>query len=106
VRPKPWLIEQLGASGLRRLARAAGLTQNAHLLGVYDFSDSPAAYEAHLVRWLREARPGDLLMCHASAVCDAPDPIIAARRNELRMLSSAWFTEQLEKQGLTIARLG
>jgi predicted glycoside hydrolase/deacetylase ChbG (UPF0249 family) len=106
VRPKPWLIEQLGASGLRRLARAAGLAQNAHLLGVYAFSASPAAYEAHLVRWLREARPGDLLMCHASAACDAPDPIIAARRNEHRTLSSAWFTEQLAKEGLTIARLG
>jgi predicted glycoside hydrolase/deacetylase ChbG (UPF0249 family) len=105
ARWKPWLIERLGADGLRRLARAGGFPQNAHLLGVYGFSGGAASYEAHLARWLHEARPGDLLMCHASTACDAPDPIIAARRNEHRMLSSAWFTEQLQKESLTIARL-
>jgi predicted glycoside hydrolase/deacetylase ChbG (UPF0249 family) len=105
-RLKPWLIEQLGAAGLRKLARAAGFVQNTHLLGVYDFAARPAAYEAHLTRWLREARAGDLLMCHASVACDAADPIISARQNEHRVLSSTWFSEQLEQHGLTIARLG
>jgi hypothetical protein len=105
-RLKPWLIERLGAAALRRLARAAGFVQNARLLGVYDFSGKAGTYEAHLARWLRELRSGDLLMCHASMACDAPDPIIAARRNEHRILSSAWFTEQLMQEGLAIARLG
>jgi predicted glycoside hydrolase/deacetylase ChbG (UPF0249 family) len=102
---KPWLIEHLGGAGLRRLAQTAGFPQNAHLLGVYDFDAKPAVYETHIKRWLGALQPADLLMCHVSKPCDAADPILAARQNEHRVISSAWFTEQLDERGLRIAPL-
>jgi predicted glycoside hydrolase/deacetylase ChbG (UPF0249 family) len=104
-RLKPWVIEQLGAAGLRQLAKTAGFRQNAHLLGVYDFGAKPAVYETHVKRWLGAVQAADLFMCHASTPCDATDAILAARQNEHRVISSAWFTEQLDERGLRIAPL-
>lgn len=84
---KAWVIERLGAEGLRRLASRRGFHQNGHLLGVYDFGGDTVRYLALLGAWLGQARDGDLLMCHAAA--DAPhwDPIGDARRRELTALS-------------------
>lgn len=85
---KPWVIEQLGAAALARLARRQGFVQNGRLLGVYGFEGDAARYLQRLQGWLALAQPGDLLMCHP-AVAEVPgDAIAAARVAEFEALSS------------------
>jgi predicted glycoside hydrolase/deacetylase ChbG (UPF0249 family) len=88
---KAAIIAALGARGLAALARRHGAAQNARLLGVYDFGGDAAAYAWRLARWLRAAATGDLLMCHAGALGERPDPLAHARQNEFAVLSSPAF---------------
>jgi predicted glycoside hydrolase/deacetylase ChbG (UPF0249 family) len=84
---KASFIEQIGANELSALATRAGLVQNRHLLGVYDFFGGPARYESLLQTWITTAAPRDLLMCHPSAEADPRDALAAARRAEFEVLS-------------------
>jgi len=114
--PKPWLrstrrarcsavgpmerfkasfIEQIGARELSALAARAGLLQNRHLLGVYDFSGGPPRYEALLQTWIATAAPRDLLMCHPSAEAHPGDALAAARRAEFEVLSRPGLVAEL-----------
>lgn len=100
-RLKPRLIEALGAAGLARQARAAGLVQNQRLLGVYGFAGGPQGYRRWLAAWLDAAGDGDVLMCHAG-LGEAPgDPLAAARRSEAQLLSSEEFSAALAARGHT-----
>ena len=93
---KASFIEQIGARALSVLAASAGLVQNRHLLGVYDFSGGAARYEALLQTWILTAAPRDLLMCHqSSAKAEPGDPLAAARRAEFEVLSRPGFVDQL-----------
>jgi len=102
---KPWVIERLGCKALTASARAAGFAQNGHLLGVYDFQGDAARYRGLLAQWLAAAQEGDLLMCHASLQTQAPDPILAARRNEYEVLAGGAFAELLAREGVEVAPL-
>lgn len=101
-RLKPHLIEALGAAALNRLATRQGLAQNAHLLGVHDFSADTARYRTLLCAWLAHAQDGDLLMCHASQPTGASDPLLPARLAEYQVLSDAGFPEILSAAGVSL----
>jgi chitin disaccharide deacetylase len=88
---KPWVIESLGAAGLARIARGAGISQNAHLMGVYNFKTNDAAYLDKLADWFTSCGEADLLMCHPSLTLHADDPIGNARCSENRVLSGEAF---------------
>ena len=92
---KASFIEQIGAKELSALASRAGLIQNRHLLGVYDFSGGPNRYEALLQTWIGTAAPRDLLMCHPSAEADPSDALATARRAEFEVLSRPGFVAEL-----------
>lgn len=99
---KPRVIEALGAAGLARLALQHGHRQNSRLLGVYDFSGGEATYRAWLRAWLRAAREGDLLMCHAATASTDADPIGVARHHEWLMLGGPEFAEMLAHAGIEL----
>jgi chitin disaccharide deacetylase len=102
---KPWLIGQLGCDQLTRLARAQGLGQNKHLLGVYDFQGNADRYTVLLGQWIGAATHGDLLMCHAAFNTPLPDPMRKARSNEYRVLSGGAFADLLEREGVELGVL-
>ena len=102
LRLKPWLIEQLGASGLASLALRGGYPQNRRLLGVYDFHGGVQRYSQLLAAWLLAAREGDLLMCHPSLTMQGNDPIIAARNAEFQVLCGHAFAKQVWDAGIVL----
>ena len=97
---KARLIEALGARGLARLATAQGLPQNARLLGVYDFRGGAAVYQRLLLRWLRAARSGDLLMCHAGL--GPTDALQAAREAEYEVWQAPATTAALRANAIVL----
>jgi hypothetical protein len=103
-RGKPRLIAALGAGGLRRLARAQGWMQNRHLLGVWDFAGDAQALLALVRGWLRDAKPGDLWMCHPAASTSPGDPIAAARVAEYQVLASPELGALLRDSACTCCR--
>jgi chitin disaccharide deacetylase len=103
-RLKPWLIDRLGSSALRRATAAAGLSQNRHLLGVRRFDDDADAYQALLATWLAAAGDDDLLMVHpACALPGLDDALIAARQVEFQVLASPQMGALLQRHGLRVA---
>ena len=91
----PWVVEQLGAPRLARLAREGGFPQNRHLLGVYGLEGGPVRYLHLLDAWLRSAAYGDLLICHPGTRPNADAPH-GARVDEFNALSSEAFGTLLE----------
>jgi predicted glycoside hydrolase/deacetylase ChbG (UPF0249 family) len=102
---KAWLIEALGCAATARLARAHGLAQNGHLLGVYGFEGTAAQYQLRVSRWLAAAQHGDLLMSHAAARTTEADPLLRARLNECEVLAGDEFGAMLGDAQLRIAPL-
>ncbi len=100
------MIALLGAHALAVLARKQGVSQNAHLLGVYDFSGGPARYRTLLADWLRAAQDGDLLMCHAGMRADVTDVIGGARQNEFDVLVSPEFGVALVEAQVRLVPMG
>lgn len=96
---KPAVIGALGAAGLAREARRAGLRQNRHLLGVRAFDADEAGYLQRLEGWLASAAAQDLLMVHpARAWPGVDDPLMAAREAEYRVLASPAFGALLARE--------
>ncbi len=104
-RRKAWLIGQLGAAALSRLAATHGYPQNRRLLGSYAFDGTEDQYLDRLQAWFGTARDGDLLMCHASASGPWQDPILAARVREYRVLAGPAVAELLQRCGIEIRPL-
>lgn len=104
---KPRVIAALGDGALRRAAQARGLRTSGHLLGVYGFDGNAASWRAQLVRWLRLARDGDVLMTHPGQddTSGVADPIASARLRELAVLQSPQWPQLLARQGVTVERL-
>ena len=102
---KPRLIAALGAGGLRRLARAEGWVQNRHLLGVWDFDADGRRYLALVRGWLRDARPGDLWMCHPATATAPGDAIAPARIAEYQVLASPELGAMLRDAGVRVQPL-
>jgi predicted glycoside hydrolase/deacetylase ChbG (UPF0249 family) len=105
ARLKSQLIRSLGGRALDGLAAMSGFRQNGRLLGVYTFDGSADAYLRHAQSWLPIAREGDLLMCHPSVSGPWQDPILAARLEEYRALSSQAFLALLEQARVEIRPL-
>lgn len=100
-------IAALGSSALDALARRAGFPQNRGLLGVYDFSGGLPRYLPLLRGWLREARDGDLLMCHpgraaTSGGATSGGALADAREAEYFALASPDFARMVGAAGLAL----
>jgi predicted glycoside hydrolase/deacetylase ChbG (UPF0249 family) len=105
IKLKSKLIGLLGASALSRLSKRHGYSQNHHLLGVYGFHVSEMGYLQLLQSWFQNAVDGDLLMCHPSLAGPRDDPILKARQNEYRVLSSDAFLALVNSARLKITPL-
>jgi len=105
ARAKSALIGRLGGPALGRLAAANGYPQNGRLLGVYAFDGSERQYLERLQAWFEAAHDGDVLMCHPSLDGPWPDPILAARTREYRVLSSPDFSELVQRCWIAIRPL-
>ncbi|HOV95559.1 MAG TPA: ChbG/HpnK family deacetylase [Thermomonas sp.] len=88
---KSHIIAVLGHHAISTRAKALGLQQNRHLLGVYDFSGDAQGYGKRMQCWLAAAADGDVLMCHPALTAPASDAIAAARQVEYAVLSAAAF---------------
>jgi chitin disaccharide deacetylase len=101
---KRLLIEGTGGRELGRQLEAQGRAANSQLSGVYDFQDSP--YRRWMQGWLAKlpAR-GGLIFCHPGQqnLSSLPDPIAAARVQELAYLDSAEFSADLTAADVRLA---
>jgi predicted glycoside hydrolase/deacetylase ChbG (UPF0249 family) len=102
-RLKGRVIEAMGSRALARLARERGFAQNASLLGVYDLRGGPARFRELLARWLRDARDGDLLMCHVATGIVPGDEIAQARVDECSVFARDDFDALVRDAGVTLA---
>ncbi|CAN5404329.1 ChbG/HpnK family deacetylase [soil metagenome] len=102
---KEHVIAALGQRRLSALAGTAGYAQNAHLLGVHDFTVDPALYHERLEQWLSQCVDGDLLMCHASTWCHTADALLSERMAEYEVLGAAGFDRTLSRCGVELVRL-
>lgn len=102
---KSRVIAWLGADALERLAAAAGLPCAPALMGIYDFRGGQDGYARRMARWLADAPPGTLLMCHPGSGAGSPgDSIAAARCWELAHLQGDAFAAQRDSAGVQLAR--
>ncbi|MDH0864618.1 ChbG/HpnK family deacetylase [Mitsuaria sp. GD03876] len=99
---KPRLLERLGARALMADAELLAFPGNRRLLGVYDFLGGPSRYATLMADWLRQARHGDLLMCHPSVQAVPGDPIRQARLDEYAVLASPAFGELIAAEGIRL----
>jgi predicted glycoside hydrolase/deacetylase ChbG (UPF0249 family) len=100
---KAWLIDRLvGAEHFRRRARSLGFGANRRLLGAYGFDATETGYGSLLRRWLRQARSGDLLMCHPGSSA-AGDVISRGRCVEFAVWSDPHLPLLLRELGIRIA---
>jgi predicted glycoside hydrolase/deacetylase ChbG (UPF0249 family) len=101
---KAHVIEALGGRALTRLATKRGYPQNAHLLGVHEFTSDPLVYQDRLAQWLADSSDGDLLMCHPSTWCAAPGLLLRQRMAEHDVLTGPGFERQLTEAGVVLSR--
>lgn len=101
---KSRVIAAMGAYALEKIADEQGIKRAASLLGVYDFAGSEARYAALMARWLREAPPGCIIMCHPAQAAEPSDAIGVARLQEFAYLSGAEFPLALSAAGVRLVR--
>lgn len=99
---KAAVIGQLGAQGLARLARHAGIASNHRLLGIHDFQAHEATHQQRFDAWLGMAEDADLFMCHPSTEAGGDDPIGPAREMEFALLDGAALPTMLAAQGVQL----
>ena len=104
-RLKARIIAALGASAMQLLAQGNGIRMNRRLLGVYDFQAGRELYRQYLAAWFKEARDGDLLMCHPAKTASADDAIGPQRCREFAVFSDAAFPELLDRESVLVSRL-
>jgi predicted glycoside hydrolase/deacetylase ChbG (UPF0249 family) len=91
----------------RRTWKEAGIATNADFSGVRNF-DEPPPFGTLMRRYLRNAAPGLLVMCHPGKPDDELgkiDFVTAPRAEELRYLSSDEFPADLAAAGCALVRL-
>lgn len=101
---KSRVIAAMGAATLERLAHDAGLRTASALSGIYDFSGDAARYGMLMLRWLRSAPAGSIIMCHPARSEQADDAIAAARRREYHYLRGPDFAAALVQAGVQLQR--
>lgn len=91
---------------LHQQATALGLPVNNGFRGAYDLLGAPSQPEALFPRFLRNARPRMLIMCHPAYVDEAlvkgPDPVHAPREAERAYLASDQFPRHLAEAGVEL----
>jgi chitin disaccharide deacetylase len=97
-------ISGLGGAALSARCRAAGVANNARLLGVYDFTGDAATHRLRLTDWWSRAADGDVLMCHPAARAEAGDPIGPARQVEYEAMTGAWWAHCLAAHQIELCR--
>ena len=102
---KPAIVSLLGSRSFSFEAAEHGFDTNRRLLGVYGFHASSEQYTTQLGRWLDEARPWDLLMCHPALGNDPRDPITEARWMEYGVLAASGFEQMLQQRGIVLRRM-
>ena len=101
---KGWVIAALGADALENEATQHGIPCARALSGVYDFDATDGVYARHMARWLQDAVPGTVIMCHPATHAEAGDVIGPARAREDAYLRSDAFARQLETSGVRLVR--
>lgn len=103
---KTLLIAALGTR-FRRAVRSAGLMTNEYFRGVYAFS-AGMDYPNVFARFLRDLRPGMLMMCHPgrASQCDTHgDPIAVQRVAEYSFMSGEELPAALARANAAIVPL-
>ncbi len=98
------VIAALGANALEKEAIQLGIPCARALSGVYDFDATDGVYARHMARWLEDAAPGTVIMCHPATYAEAGDAIGPARAREDAYLRSDAFARQLDASGVRLAR--
>jgi len=98
------VIAWMGASALEKIAIDAGIKRATALLGIHDFSGTPAHYARLMARWLAQAPPGAIIMCHPAQACEPGDEIGVSRVQEFAYLAGMAFPQALRAAGVVLAR--
>ena len=101
------IISRLGAPLGRQLRHHQVPHNHGGFRGVYDFSDA-VPYAALFERFLKDARPGMLIMCHPGEVDDVLrglDPVTGQREVELRYFGSDEHARALARAGVRVGPL-
>jgi predicted glycoside hydrolase/deacetylase ChbG (UPF0249 family) len=98
------VIAWMGANALERIATIQGITWAKGLLGIHDFSGSPADYARLMARWLAQAPVGSIIMCHPAQACEPGDEIGVSRVQEFAYLASAEFAAALVAAKVKVVR--
>jgi predicted glycoside hydrolase/deacetylase ChbG (UPF0249 family) len=91
----------------RRKWRAHGIATNADFAGVRSFGEA-GSFRASMQRYLQQAVPGLLIMCHPGRPDEELariDYVTAPRADELAYLAGADFPADLEAAGCELVRL-
>jgi predicted glycoside hydrolase/deacetylase ChbG (UPF0249 family) len=108
--PNPAKAAVLNLLGYRmhRQARRLRIPMNRGFRGAYDLLKPEAPYESLFPRFLSEATPGLLIMCHPAhvdqALIDGPDPVHAPREAERAYLASDQFAQHLAQAGVALSQ--
>ena len=103
--PRAAVLALYGAAARQRW-RAEGIATNADFSGVRNF-DERAPYRSLMQRFLRNAQPGLLIMCHPGRPGEELgriDAVTASRAGELAYLSGAEFPADLAAAGCELVR--
>ena len=103
--PRTGVLALYGAAARRRW-RAAGIATNADFSGVRNF-DERAPYRSLMQRFLRNAQPGLLVMCHPGRPDDELakiDAVTAPRAEELAYLAGGEFPADFATAGCELVR--
>lgn len=98
------IIGWMGANALEQIAITAGIKRATSLLGIYNFDGSALDYAARMKRWLAQAVPGSIVMCHPAQAAEPGDEIGGARAQELAYLAGPAFAAALEAAHVTPTR--
>ncbi len=101
---KSRVIAWMGANALETIAIDAGMTCATALLGIYDFTGTPARYAALMARWLKQAPVASIIMCHPAQAAEPGDQIGLARAQEFAYLASGDFPAALRQSGVALMR--
>lgn len=98
------VIAWMGANALKNIADSTRIKRATALLGIYNFTGSPADYAHRMTRWLAQAPAGAIIMCHPAQACEPGDEIGVARVQEFAYLAGPEFAKALDTAGVTPTR--
>lgn len=101
---KSAVISAMGANALEKIADHVGIASSGTLFGIYDFQADGSRYAGLMKRWLRQVRPGSILMCHPALAADPGDALGATRWQEFTYLSGSDFAAALQQARVRPAR--